>query len=135
VLKKTVWEAVCIYNMNYVYVFLGGGIGSVLRFVISVLLNKTTFTLPIATFVANVISCAIFGILVLVYQQKSSVPDTYKHLVLIGICGGLSTFSTFSFETYELFKTGLYGWAIVNIIFSCTICVGLFFVLAKNSIN
>ncbi len=121
--------------MNYVYVFLGGGIGSVLRFVISVLLNKTTFTLPIATFVANASSCAIFGILVLVYQQKSAVPNTYKHLVLIGICGGLSTFSTFSFETYELFKTGLYGWAIVNIIFSCAICVGLFFVLAKNAVN
>jgi fluoride exporter len=121
--------------MNYVYVFLGGGIGSVLRFVISILLNKTTLTLPFATFIANIVSCAIFSGLVLVYQQKNAVPDTYKHLVLIGICGGLSTFSSFSFETYELFKTGLYGWAIANIIFSCAICVGLFFIVAKNSIN
>lgn len=121
--------------MNYIYVFLGGGIGSVLRFVISILINKTSINLPIATLLANTISCALFGVLILIYQQKTAVPDVYKHLVLIGICGGLSTFSTFSFETFELFKTGLYGWAIANIIFSCAICIGLFFVLSKSVVS
>ena len=62
---------------------------------------------------------------------SEKISDHYKHLVLIGICGGLSTFSTFSYETFELIKQGLMGWALVNIIVSCVLCTGIFFAFAK----
>lgn len=117
--------------MNYLLVFIGGGLGSVLRFLISLGISKTTITLPLATLSSNVVSCLIFGTLIYTYQEKNLIPDSYKHLVLIGICGGLSTFSTFSFETFELVKQGMSMWAIINIIVSCALCTGLFFVFAK----
>ncbi len=117
--------------MNYVLVFLGGGIGSLLRFVISILLSKTSLSLPIGTLLSNVISCTLFGSLIYLYQEKNLIPEAYKHLILIGICGGLSTFSTFSFETFELIKQGLVGWAVANIIISCSLCIGLFLFFSK----
>jgi CrcB protein len=117
--------------MNYLLVFIGGGLGSLLRFVIAILFGKTTLTLPWATLSSNVISCLIFGTIIYAYHEKNLIPDNYKHLVLIGICGGLSTFSTFSFETFELIKQGQSVWAIVNIIVSCALCTGIFFAFAK----
>ena len=118
-------------SMNYILVFIGGGLGSVIRFIIAMLFSKTTLTLPIATLSSNVISCTIFGLLIYSYQDKNSIPDNYKHLILIGICGGLSTFSTFSYETFELIKQGMTGWALLNIALSCILCTGLFFAFAK----
>ena len=117
--------------MNYLLVFIGGGLGSVLRFAIAILFGKTTLSLPIATLSSNLISCLIFGTIIYIYQEKNLIPDNYKHLVLIGICGGLSTFSTFSYETFELIKQDMTAWALINIAISCILCVGIFFAFAK----
>jgi CrcB protein len=73
----------------------------------------------------------IFGTIIYVYQEKNLIPDNYKHLVLIGICGGLSTFSTFSYETFELIKQGMTVWALINIVVSCVLCTSIFFMFAK----
>ena len=120
-----------IKNMNYLLVFIGGGVGSVLRFIIALFVSKTSLTLPIATLSSNVVSCFIFGTILYMYQGKNLIPDNYKHLVLIGICGGLSTFSTFSYETFELIKQGMTAWALINIAVSCMLCTAIFFVFAK----
>lgn len=117
--------------MNYLLVFIGGGLGSLLRYFFSVALHKTNFQLPIATLCANTLSCLIFGVFVYIYEEKHLIPEPYKHLVLIGICGGLSTFSTFSYETFELVKQGLTAWAIINIVVSCALCTTLFFIFSK----
>ena len=117
--------------MNYLLVFIGGGLGSVLRFIIALFVSKTSLSLPVATLSSNVVSCFIFGTIIYMYQEKILIPENYKHLVLIGICGGLSTFSTFSYETFELIKQGMLGWAILNVAVSCMLCIGIFFMFAK----
>jgi CrcB protein len=117
--------------MNYILVFIGGGLGSVLRFIIALFISKTSLSLPVATLSSNVLSCFIFGTFIYIYQEKNLIPENYKYLVLIGICGGLSTFSTFSYETFELIKQGMTGWALTNITVSCVLCTGIFFMFAK----
>lgn len=117
--------------MNVLLVFLGGGTGSVIRFFFAWLFSKTTLTLPFATLSSNLVSCLLFALLLSGYESRQHIPDNYKSFILIGICGGLSTFSTFSFETFELMKLGMTCWAMANILISCMLCVGIFFVFAK----
>jgi CrcB protein len=117
--------------MNAVLVFLGGGTGSLFRFFIAWLFSKTSLSLPFATLSSNLVSCFVFALLIAGFGSRQQIPDTYKSLIIVGICGGLSTFSTFSFETFELMKSGMTGWAIANILVSCVLCIGLFFVFAK----
>ncbi len=117
--------------MNYILVFIGGGLVSVLRFMIALLFGKTTLSLPVATLSSNMLSCFIFGTFIYIYQEKNLIPENYKHLIVIGICGGLSTFSTFSYETFELIKQGMTVWALINIAVSCVLCTSIFFMFAK----
>lgn len=117
--------------MNVLLVFLGGGTGSVIRFFFAWLFSKTSLSLPFATLTSNLVSCLTFALFVSAYESRQQIPDAYKSFIIIGICGGLSTFSTFSFETFELIKLGMTGWAIANVLISCALCTGLFFLLAK----
>lgn len=117
--------------MKILLIFLGGGTGSVIRFLLALAFSKTKLQLPYATLSANVISCLLFGLIISHFESKQLVPDNYRAFLIIGICGGLSTFSTFSFETFELFKLGMTGWAIANILISCMLCMGIFFIFSK----
>lgn len=106
-------------------VFIGGGLGAVLRF----LIGKASLAyfggkLPIGTFVSNLISCILLALILYAFQSKDIATEKWVKLALIiGFCGGLSTFSTFSFETFELLKNGFILQAILNVTLS--ICMGL----------
>ena len=77
-------------------VFLGGGTGAILRYLISSIFNKKY--MPWGTFVVNVLGCFIFGMFV------SFLSDPYNTVLLMtGFCGGFTTFSTFASETAHLF--------------------------------
>lgn len=102
-----------------------------IRFSFAWLFTKTPLPLPFATLSSNLVSCLLFALLLSGYESKQHIPDNYRSFIIIGICGGLSTFSTFSFESFELMKLGMTGWAIANILVSCVLCIGLFFVFAK----
>lgn len=118
-------------SMNYLLVFVGGGMGSLLRYLFSIVFAKSGLQLPFATFCANVVSCSVFAGLLHLYVHKQHIPEHYRVFIVVGVCGGLSTFSTFSFETFELLKQQLYGWAAINVLVSLVLCIGLFFVFSK----
>jgi len=114
-------------------VFVGGGIGSVLRFAISFFLNKSDVAkLPFGTITANVLSCIVMGVTIAFFSDKLSESESLKAFILIGFCGGLSTFSTFSFETFDLIKSDQLGLALLNVFISIIMCLVIFYFFAKR---
>jgi CrcB protein len=86
-------------------VFLGGGLGSSLRYLISKWLN-TNVAFPLGTFTVNIIGSLIFGV-ILGYIGKGGNISPYTSLLLAtGFCGGFTTFSAFSYENNVLLKSG-----------------------------
>lgn len=108
--------------MAFLYVFLGGGLGSMVRFGIAKLLEQYSFTFPWATFLANILACIILGALT-AYAGKNGMSDTFRHTFMVGFCGGFSTFSTFSNETFKHMEQGELSYAFANILFSVVVCL------------
>ena len=93
---------------NLLFVFIGGGLGSSLRFVISKYLNNASL-IPYGTLLVNILGSLLLGI-ILGWAIKSNALNNPINLMLgVGFCGGFTTFSTFSFENYSLIKSGDYS--------------------------
>jgi fluoride exporter len=91
---------------NLILVFIGGGFGSVLRFIIGKWLNNSDNGFPYGTFVANILGSLLIG-LILGYAAKSeSLSQNHTLLLATGFCGGFTTFSTFAYENHEFLKSG-----------------------------
>lgn len=99
------------------YVFIGGGLGSVLRFLISNYTQKlwNIKEFPLGTFTVNILGCFLIG-LASAYFLK--IDNYLKFLIIAGFCGGFTTFSTFSIENYSLWQGGNYGILALYIILS-----------------
>lgn len=114
-------------------VFLGGGLGSVSRFLISrSITSNFTDINPMGTFVANLVSTLIMGVILFMSSSKIQMSDITRVLIITGFCGGFSTFSTFSYETFELLRTGNYFFAAANLLVSLVLGVGVLFILART---
>lgn len=119
--------------MNHILlVFLGGGIGSVLRFLLSKYITSNFTHINVAgTLYANLLATSLLAVLIYFIHEKSAIDLSWKIFLVTGICGGFSTFSTFSYETYELFKMNMPIYAILNILISVGLGVFIMFMMSK----
>jgi CrcB protein len=109
---------------NFVLVFLGSGLGGTLRYMLHLFLpNFYSGKFPIATFSANVLACLILGTTVGFIEAKSDTSPALKLFLIIGICGGFSTFSSLSYEMIRLNQEGEIAMALGYFIASFLISV------------
>lgn len=111
--------------IDSVLIFIGAGFGGVFRYWIS---NGTYSLLgrhfPYGTLVVNVSGCFLMGLLfVLTLERFDSVGSSLRALLLIGLLGGYTTFSSFSIETINLFESGAWLGALINIFLSILVCL------------
>jgi fluoride exporter len=101
---------------NIAAVAIGGAVGSVARLLLTVAAQPAESTFPFGTYAVNIAGCIILGVLLQVAAGRFS--DPVKFLMTTGFCGGFTTFSTFSYESFRLMQTGLWLRAATNIVAS-----------------
>ena len=105
--------------MKYIIVvFLGGGLGAALRYLIAHLLGS--IHLPLPTFIANMLGCFLIGLSMPLFLARAD-SATMRLFIVTGFLGGLTTFSTFTYETIQLFENTTSLFAVANI-FGNVIC-------------
>lgn len=97
-------------------VFLGGGLGSVARWMLSLRFNPVHHAIPLGTLAANLTGALIIGVGLAWFNRISHIDPMWKLLITTGFCGGLTTFSTFSAEVVFLLQDGRFGWAALNVL-------------------
>lgn len=106
--------------MNFLFVALGGALGAVCRYALSLVSVKADF--PLMTFITNLLGAFIIGVIAGTAVRK----NLSSKLVLFlktGFCGGFTTFSTFSLEAFNLLQKGAYLTAGLYVVLSLVLCV------------
>lgn len=89
------------------YVALGGAVGSVIRYAVGVAVqNRTGMDFPLGTLVVNITGCLLLGFLIHYALATPAITPEVRALLTTGLCGGYTTFSTFSYETVALIQDG-----------------------------
>lgn len=115
-------------------VALGGGVGSALRYLVSVWSSKQLHgVFPWGTFVVNITGCLLIGFLFGLITRFDLVDNELRLLLIVGVCGGYTTFSAFSVENLRLIESGNYMLFILYVITS--VLLGVIAVLGGNALS
>ena len=118
---------------SWLYVFLGGGLGSLARYGMSLLVTFLPQNFPYPTLISNVLASFLLGVFAAFLMNNEN--SWMRYLLVIGFCGGFSTFASYSYETFYLLKNGEMISAFLNIVgntFLCLTAIGIGFFLGRN---
>ena len=120
---------------NYLVVSIGAAVGGVLRYWLSNTVYKILpAVFPYGTLFVNLAGSFLLGLLIFLFDERELLTQNVRLFLTIGFCGGFTTFSTFTFETFSLFRDSEYLLAFSNILLNVILClVGIFlaFLISK----
>jgi fluoride exporter len=113
--------------LDFILIFVGAGIGGVLRFFLASLVYALTGrNFPYGTLFVNLSGCFIIGLAYIIITHKLENLSPYlTGFIIVGILGGYTTFSSFSLETLQLIERGHFYAALINILVSVISGIGL----------
>ncbi len=107
-----------------ILVIIGGGIGAFFRYLLSGWVYKVLGTnFPHGTLAVNVIGCSVIGLFLTIAEDRFLISPSFRIFFAVGVLGGFTTFSTFSFETVGLLRDGAIAIGLLNV--GVSIVVGL----------
>lgn len=109
--------------LNCLAVGLGGFLGSVARYLLGMMLARESCAFPFGTLVINVSGTFLIGIIAALSLKNPNIDPRLVLMIKVGLCGGFTTFSTFSLEMLNLLEIGSYCWAVVYALCSVLMCV------------
>ena len=111
--------------MNVLAVGLGGAIGAVLRYLLGQAIPRLAGGFPLGTFCVNIVGCFAIGVIVALAGRNSGIDPRLVLFLQTGICGGFTTFSTFSLETVSLMDEGKIPFALLYLCASVMLGMGV----------
>lgn len=110
-------------GLNCIFVGVGGMLGSIARYLLSLIPLKASNGFPVMTLLINVLGSLLIGLIV-AWTEKTGTLSAHMVLLLkVGVCGGFTTFSTFALETEQLLQSGREISAVVYAVLSVVLCV------------
>lgn len=110
--------------MKYLLIFLGGGAGAALRYWMQgVVYGRTGTDFPYGTLAVNVLGCLVIGFLMISLEERFLAVPSLRLFLTIGVLGGFTTFSSFSYETLALARDGETARALANVGLSVVSCL------------
>jgi CrcB protein len=88
------------------FVFVGGGFGSIARYLLAKYFNSSASGIPYGTFLANILGSLLIGIILGLAAKNDTLTQNQTLLLATGFCGGFTTFSTFAYENHVFLKSG-----------------------------
>ena len=121
--KVQAGEQISVMFLNCVFVGLGGLVGSVLRYLVSLLPLRHESGFPLVTLGINVLGAFVLGLIMAFAGKAPSVDPRTLLFLKVGVCGGFTTFSTFALEAHGLLSGGKPIVAMLYMILSVVLCV------------
>jgi CrcB protein len=113
---------------RFLLICLGGAVGTGLRYLTSgVAARWLGADLPYGTFIVNIVGSFLIGVVQQVGTTSLLISDTTRLFLAVGVMGGMTTYSSFSYETVRLAQSGAWGQAGLNVLVTTAICLGLCF--------
>src|ERR1700739_4609705 len=111
--------------MKYLWVALGGALGSVARYAVGLLIYERMGTrFPYGTFVINISGCFIIGFALTILDEQMGLPPQWRLAIPIGFVGAYTTFSTFEYETLRLAQHGQASVGVLYLVLSVVLGYG-----------